>query len=60
MGGQAAVRCRQTGNSAGEHLESLAFRAFDKILMFGHWLSKTLKLALASGAFFLKIAFTIS
>ena len=34
------------------YLESLAFRAFDKILIVRHWLSKTLKLALASGAFF--------
>ena len=34
------------------YLESLAFRAFDKILIVGHWLSKTLKLALASKAFF--------
>ena len=42
------------------NLESLAFRGFNRILIFGHWLSKTLKLALASGAFFLKIAFTIS
>ena len=33
------------------YLESLAFRTFDKILIFGHWLSKTLKLALASGTF---------
>ena len=42
------------------HFESLAFRAFDEILIFGHWLSKMLKLALALGAFFLKNAFTIS
>jgi len=40
--------------------ESLAFRAFDKTIIFGHWLSKTLKLALASRAFLLKNAFTIS
>ena len=33
------------------YLESLGFRTFDKILIFGHWLSKTLKLALASGTF---------
>ena len=39
--------------------ESLAFRAFDKIIIFGHWLSKTQKLALASRAFLLKKAFTI-
>ena len=40
--------------------ESLAFRAFDKTIIFGHWLSKTQKLALASGAFLLKKASTIS
>ena len=34
-----------------ENFESLAFRAFDKILIIGHWPSKTLKLALASRAF---------
>ena len=39
------------------HLESLAFRAFNRILIFGHWLSKTLKLALASGAFFFENCF---
>ena len=39
--------------------ESLAFRAFDKTIIFGHWLSKTQKLALAYGAFHLKKAFTI-
>ena len=42
------------------YLESLAFKAFDKILIFGYWLSKTLKLALAFGAFLLENAFTIS
>ena len=31
--------------------ESLAFRGFDKTIIFGHWLSKTQKLALASRAF---------
>ena len=36
-------------------LESLAFRIFDKMLIIGHWLSKTLKLSLASGALLLKI-----
>ena len=40
--------------------ESLAFRAFDKTIIFGHWLSKTHKLALASGVFLLKKALTIS
>ena len=40
--------------------ERLAFRAFDETIIFGHWLSKTQKLALASGAFLLKKAFTIS
>ena len=40
--------------------ESLAFRAFDKTIIFGHWLSKTQKLALASEAFLLKKASTIS
>ena len=40
--------------------ESLAFRAFDKTIIFGHWLSKTQKLALASRAFLLKKASTIS
>ena len=40
--------------------ESLAFRAFDKTIIFGHWLSKTQKLALVSRAFLLKKAFTIS
>ena len=42
------------------HDESLAFRAFDKTIIFGHWLSKTQKLALATGAFLLKKASTIS
>ena len=42
------------------YLESLAFKAFDKILIFGYWLSKTLKLALAFRAFLLENAFTIS
>ena len=37
-----------------------ALRAFDKTIIFGHWLSKTQKLALASGAFLLKKASTIS
>ena len=37
--------------------ESLAFRAFHKTIIYGHWLSKTQKLALASGAFLLKKAF---
>ena len=36
--------------------ESLTFRAFDKTIIFGHWLSKTQKLALASEAFLLKKA----
>ena len=40
--------------------ESLAFRAFDKTIIFGHWLSKTQKLALASRVFLLKKASTIS
>ena len=40
--------------------ESLAFRAFDKTIIFGHWLSKTQKLALAFEAFLLKKAYTIS
>ena len=40
--------------------ESLAFRAFDKTIIFGHWLSKTQKLALASRDFLLKKASTIS
>ena len=40
--------------------ESLAFRAFDKIIIFGHWLSKTQKLAFASGAFLLKKVSTLS
>ena len=40
--------------------ERLAFRGFDKTIIFRHWLSKTQKLALASGAFLLKKAFTIS
>ena len=31
--------------------ESLAFTAFDKTIIFGHWLSKTQKLALASRGF---------
>ena len=31
--------------------ESLAFRAFDKTIIFGHWLLKTQKLALAPGPF---------
>ena len=39
------------------HLESLAFRALDRILNFGHWLSKTLNLALAFGAFFVENCF---
>ena len=43
----------------GRH-ESLAFRAFDKIVIFGHWVSKAHKLALAFGAFLLKKASTIS
>ena len=34
--------------------DCLAFRAFDKTIIFGHWLSKTHKLALASEAFLLK------
>ena len=42
------------------HLESLAIRAFDKILIFGHWLSKMLKLVLAFKDLLLKNAFTIS
>ena len=40
--------------------ESLAFRAFDKTIIFRHWLSKTQKLALAFEAFLLKNAYTIS
>ena len=40
--------------------ESLAFRVFDKTIIFGHWLWKTRKLALASRAFLLKNTFTIS
>ena len=40
--------------------ESLDFRAFDKTIILGHWLSKTQKLALAFGAFLLKKASTIS
>ena len=40
--------------------ESFAFRAFDKTIIFGNWLSKTQKLALAFRAFLLKKAFTIS
>ena len=40
--------------------ESLAFRAFDKTIIFGHWISNTQKLALASGAFLLKKASTLS
>ena len=39
--------------------ESLAFRALDKTIIFGHWLSKIQKLALTSGAFFLEKASTI-
>ena len=31
--------------------ESLAFRVFDKTIIFGHWLLKTQKLALAPGPF---------
>ena len=34
--------------------ESLTFRAFDKTIIFGHWLLKTQKLALASRASLLK------
>ena len=37
--------------------ESLAFRAFDKTIIFGHWLSKILKLALTSGAFLFEKGF---
>ena len=37
--------------------ESLAFRAFDKAIIFGNWLSKTRKLALASGAFLFEKGF---
>ena len=40
--------------------ESLASRSFDKTMIFGHWLSKTRKLALAFGDFLLKNASTIS
>ena len=40
--------------------KSSTFRAFDKTIIFGHWLSKTYKLALTSGAFLLKKASTIS
>ena len=40
--------------------ETLAFRAFDKTIIFGHWLLKTHKLALASGAFLLKKTSTLS
>ena len=40
--------------------ESFAFRVFDKTIIFGNWLSKTQKLALAFGAFLLKKASTIS
>ena len=40
--------------------EGSAFRAFDKIIIFGHWLSKTQKLALTFGAFLLKKASNIS
>ena len=40
--------------------ETLAFRAFDKTIIFGHWLLKTQKLALASGAFLLKKTSTLS
>ena len=37
--------------------KSLAFRAFDKTIIFGHWLPKTQKLALASGAFLFEKGF---
>ena len=40
--------------------DSLAFRAFDKTIIFGHWLSKTQKLALTFEALILKKASTIS
>ena len=40
--------------------ESLAFRVFDKIIIFEHWLSKTQKLALTSKAFLLKKTSAIS
>ena len=40
--------------------ESLAFRSFDKTVIFGHWLSRTQKLARSSGAFLLKKASTTS
>jgi len=40
--------------------ENLAFRAFDKTIIFGHGLSKTHKLALAFKAFLLKKASTMS
>ena len=40
--------------------ESLAFRAFEKTIIFGHWLSKTQKLELASVTFLLKKSITIS
>ena len=40
--------------------KSLAFRAFDETIIFGHWLLKTRKLALASRAFLLEKASTIS
>ena len=40
--------------------ESLAFRAFDRTIIFKHWLSKTQKLALASEAFLSEKASTIS
>ena len=37
--------------------ESLAFRAFDKTIIFGHWLSKTWELSLASKAFLFEKGF---
>ena len=37
--------------------EHLAFRVFDKTIIFGHWLPKTRKLALASGAFLFEKGF---
>ena len=37
--------------------ESFAFRAFDKTIIFGHWLSKTWKLALASETFLFENGF---
>ena len=40
--------------------EILTFRDFDITVIFGHWLSKTQKLAWASGAFLLKKASTTS